>query len=690
MAYTARVTPSPSPAATSSLSTSLSRVAPYVDPAALEGGGKRLSELELENSRLNGKLAIVEREVHQKDQEIRRLVLEHRTSKNSLEKVIKDLVDKQKQMESDFQRKQRHQDEALQKLSSEHLSRAHAVSDVKQTMREFEQKMHEKDREIERWRAAHGELEREEHHLQEQFDALHQQAQRLEGDLAHSRQQEEEAHEDLEVAMLKLQKADEHIHKLSAEAEHNTIELVRLRHLCEASEVDAQASREEQTEITERLAHLARSAAGEMDRLTLECDELLEYVKSSALARSRGTSTSSSGLTDSNRAQRLFLLSPEKASTPVTDTDGVSSPRGAIKKVASTSPQNTVTLMRRLVEALSLVREDLTVTHRAAVEFMRNAKDMERKVEILTEALQHERTTAIEAADRADAIEQTLKADQEKIAVLESNLAQSARWMEEAATLGEESSSRTEKLIREQREYQAQVEQARDELLRTEHSLRKKEDELRSSQHVASLLEQQLSECKERLRLTEKRQNVGSRETEDLQQKLKDKENLSHQLESVISKLDGEKTFLARQLSDAEDRTRSQVKHVESVEASNSDLRNKLFDTQKRLDNVLRQVSVTSTTSSTPLRQRSVTSGTSPHQRRPSPSTSGSRYVLDEHQDTQLPPTGKRSFTPSKKDVDVDGAFGLKGAATAAASGNDKVKSWEDRLNSLLNSRSRV
>ncbi|CUG90766.1 Hypothetical protein, putative [Bodo saltans] len=687
MAYVNRLTPSPSPAATSSLSTSLSRIAPFVDPTALEGGGKRLSELELENSRLSGKMAIVEREVLQKDQEIRRLVLEHRTSKNSLEKVIKDLVDKQKQMESDFQRKQRHQDEALQKMSSEHLSRAHAVSDVKQTMREVEQKLFEKDREIEHWRAAHGELEREEHHLQEQFDALHQQAQRLEADLAQSRQQEEETHEDLEVAMMKLQKADEHIHKLSSEAEHNTIELVRLRHLCEASEVDAQASREEQTEVTERLAHLTRSAAGEMDRLTLECDELLEYVKSSALTRSSRASSAkdtASSNTDSHRAQRLFLLSPEKAPNNG-DIDGVHSPKGhtTTKKVQSISPQGTVTLMRRLVEALSLVREDLTVTHRAAVEFMRNAKDMERKVEILTEALQHERSTAIEAADRADALEETLKGELEKISVLESNLAQSARWMEEAATLGEESSTRTEKLIREQRESQTIVEQAREDLLRTEHSLRKKEDELRSSQHLTSLLEQQLAECKERLRLIEKRHSVGSREIEDLQQKVKDKENLVHQLESVISKIDGEKTFLTRQLADSEERTRSQAKHVDNVEGSNSDLRGKLFETQKRLDNVLRQVSVTSTTTSTPLRQRSATSGTSPHQRRPSPSSS-----RDDHHDAMLPPTGKRSYnTPAKRDVDIsqDG-----GSSASALAGNDKVKSWEDRLNSLLNARSRV
>lgn len=648
-----RSSPSPSPAAGGSSASSLARAAPLVDTSVFDVG-RRVTELEIENAKLTTRVVVAEREVAQKDHEIKRLLVEQRAAKTSLEKVIKDLIEKNKSIEAECKRRIKLAEDAVQRATMEHSAHSHSNTEVRHTLAEWRHALHAKEVEVEHWRTAHEQLARQEQHLQLQFDELHQHVERLEEELDQTRMKEADTQQDLDAALSKLEKADEHIHKLSAEAEANAVELVRLKHLCDATEMDATLARDELGETEERLLRVARHAAGETDRLSMEVDELLDFVKATALKK-RNDSTPHS--VESDKEKRLFLVSPER---------NKNSPQPSTQ-------QSCVQLMRRLADAVSLVREDIAVSRRAIIEISLQSKDSARRAEVVSEVVHEERQIALEAAQRSQALEDALAEEREKVKRLESSMTESSRWMEEAAALGEESSRRTERLVKENGELQSEVRHHRDECSKLQRQLASAIADAERQGSTVQRLERDVSDALERLRSAERRYSTAENDVEELRARVTEKDKVISHQELALSRMEAEKSFAAKQHHDFEERLRSQVKQNEANEATISELRTKLFESQKRLDQLLRHQGAAAPAMSTPPRQRSVTG------RDASPGPNASRSGHTSEYRNRLP-TGR---APSSATPAEDASRGASG--TNAPSVADKVRSWEDRLNSLLN-----
>lgn len=625
---------------------------------------RRLSELEIENARLRSRVLQYEKESALHEEERRHLLADNKSTKTGLERVIKELIQKQKSLEEEFEKKLQTAERSVVQVTDTHLSKRE-VDDV---IADWRALLRQKEAEYEQVRQSQVVLVQQEEVLQRQLDDAHQHISSLEAELDTTRRAENELRQDLEVAMEKLLKADEHIHTLSQDTQQLTIQLMQCRQSSEISQVEMQHNKEEQKEKDQLVQLQVHAAATEVDRLVTECGELLVSMK--RLAHMEKSSSAFRRVTGGGASSELPPL--------------VSGPFDASSADREGGP---VALLRRMVDMLVLSREDVLVSHRGMLEMGRYHEELERQCEALRLAVDEERQIATEATSILQRTSTALADEKQKVAEMEKSMKDSEKWLAEATELSEGSAARLEKLSREKIEAETAYQRLDREHQHLQRQLHSAQQELQSSHDVKLSADLRVQEFQERALALERRIQTMQKDHDTTTSRVWELERQAQQGQQEVSRVEFERANLSRQLQEAETRFQDQKRHMEQLESTNHDLRDKLFDAQRKLENVLRSSAVTAATSSA-LPSSSTTSV-----RASSPAKALFSAAQASPFSAPVSPIPKASSVAVQQQNASHNSSLLTPAAAgpAAASGpvGDTIRAWEEQFNALLAAKSR-
>ena len=677
------------------------------------GGTAKQHELELEVQRLISRNTVLEKEASVKDSELHKSLQESRALRSGMEKVIRELLEKNKALDDDARRKISNAEDVLKAAISERDKYAFDAQQQRREASQLQSELLSRQSEIATAKATNQHLvaEVEELHsrLAELEQSEHAHAQEAEG----LRRAEDDTRHSLDLAIEKLDKADKHIQQLSDEAAHTSIELIKYRHEVESATGEVLNQRKEREEFSLRVGQLVLSVAEACDIVTAECDMLVDTAKAQQQTSSRG-----GGGGDQHQgggSKRLLhkgrLAAAAAAVNAANDDDEAANPGRQAEVVA-------LTTLMRIRDALSLSRDDISVASKAFVEYGRHNRELQRRQDILAEAIQQERQSLIEGAERLASAEDALVEERKKCAAAEQSLLDATQWMEEAAKLGDERTRRTEALLKENLDLETALDNSRrDAQLATRRAQKQAEEATDAIQTLRNVERERDLAIEESTRI-KNQLHALSHDHERLVGHAEELERETRAMAQHHHQSDADQRFHRKQLEDYEAKLRNVQKQLSMTEDLNSQLRDKLFETQKRLDAALRNNGLSSQSSTTAaadsvhqFSRLTAAAATTPGDHHQggvnsssptpalfgSPTPAGRKHHHAHTGGSSLGSAVKRSehalsvamaASPQQRgNSKARGGRMDDGGGGGGAASLDKVRDWESRINALLGTR---
>jgi chromosome segregation ATPase len=260
-----------------------------------------------------------------------------------------------------------------------------------------------------------------------------------------------------------------------------------------------------------------------------------------------------------------------------------------------------------------------------------------------------------------------LEKEQRRCKDLEASLQESGRCMEEAVRLSDERTRRTESLVKERHELEQRLDEYRKENALAAKKINQLNEECEQARDSLRYMEAELNLARGEV---DRHKSAVAQSELEMQRRLESAralEDENKRLEHQMATIESRNKILQREALDKEETMRTQASQISVLEETNIQLRDKLFDAQKRIDTLLRSANQSRGTSEP---HASASQLDTPHQYSRIAASSASA------RSDSLRPQGRSS----QPHLGFDARAGPGGTA-------ERVRDWEERINALLNSR---
>ena len=634
---------------------------------------QQVNKLELSANALTTRVTSLQKELTTKDMELQNALKEAAYLRENMERVVKELVERNKRTEEEARRRAQDTEHELQEVLAEHQKHMSDHLACRKQLATMKEDFKALEAQVSNGKAINQQLLEERAVLEQRVAALEQSLNEAAKESDMQRAAEADTRGDLETAVAKLEKADEHIKRLSDESASANVMLIRLRHQVEQSEEDTAAAKRDREELFIRSQQATVATSEEAYKVLVDANGLVEDVKALVM----GVRDKAPDAQQGDIIPASVLCKPED----IRDTTTL------------------VAALLHLRDAFALLREDVTLVNRAVVEETQRKGDTQRKLTAGEGALRTEREHVMELSARISEFEMQLQTEQSRRREMEKALYETSQWMAEAAALGDERTKRVEQLLSDKLAKEKEVEQMQ-EALRGQDTKLKLLTQENAALHKA--LDDAETEAREGRRQHEiavqesqRHENAATKAQGDLQAS---REALARSKEETIevrqemTKLEVEVRQLRHQLNELRDRGSDKERHAEYVDATNSKLREELQRTKRQLDNVLRrEVSISSaerenlcyTSGSITMTASQLAGGSGGTATRTSPL----RKVLMSSPQPPKPQSLSREYASTPMGAAASAPIPQPQVLSLPPQPQDKVKAWEERINALLQSR---
>jgi chromosome segregation ATPase len=410
------------------------------------------------------RISSLEREVDTKQRLLEDAAAETERVRDGLERLIKELVAKNRTMDDQLRRVQaQHEQEMTDVLHAHERTVADLTDTRKQNsvLRESQSTLHAQlatNAAINRDMAE----ELEVHKARRQAaDAALAETQRAMEDLRHS---EQDARSDVDDLIVKLQRADQHLVQLTEEATAASVTASRLKAHAQQLQAERDAAQRATQELTARIKAPSQTLAEQVRQLMRDVDSALRDAQNVIDGKSSGARRSPS--------------TAHRSATPawMDGADGVAgqlhAPRLWPSNAEGLDDASCIVLaLQRVSDVVPVLSEDIALVRRTINESLRREGDEQQQLNVVRDALNAERSHVAELADAARNSAELLKRSEDEGARLKAALADSAQWMAEAAQIGEERARRAENLAMTIRSLEAERTQLIHEVTRLREEL---------------------------------------------------------------------------------------------------------------------------------------------------------------------------------------------------------------------------
>lgn len=506
-----------------------------------------------------------------KDSELRRAHEEARYVRDSMERVVKELVDKNKALDAEARQATARHREEVNELINEHKKCMASLIASRNEAAAAQDALNISEQQVASLKAVNRDLvddvdaaRRHQHTLAATVDDLQR-------DLSNSRAAEGALRDEIDELTTKLGKADGHLASLAEQAEDANIAHVKARHeltLCSEELVELRKGSEE---LVTRLTSLTRGLFDDTSAVLGATDSLLGLV-ADAPNSSTGVSTTS-------------LQWPSDSSSGDTQL---------------------VVAMMRLRDAASLLGDDIAVAHRGVRQIHESHSEAVQKGDVLRDALQAERAQVLALAEKLEATESAVRDLEAQRGSLEAALADSSQWMSEAVNLQEERARRVDAVLRERDEQasnaaaeRAKVASLQAELKALRDDMKQLEEARAEAAAAAVNAAAATRECDDAAGVLQRQLAQARADTSDATAELQRQKTAVAASKEAYDKLDTEARYMRRQLDDALAKTRSQAEQMAAMEARERQLRDQVFAAQSKYEASLRRVATTTAAAAT-------------------------------------------------------------------------------------------
>lgn len=584
---------------------------------------KRVNGSEVNNVRLSAQIAQLQKELSTKDNELATSLKEAQFMRDNLERVVKELVDRNRRTDEEAKRRSSQHEKDLSDLLAEHQRR---IAEVGEMRRELQQS--KEDRQLLDAQVAHGKQLNKE--LTDDIDSLRNKVlaaeaafEEVQHEAKELRRQEEDMRADIDELLGKLGKADGHIQRLTDEASTANLTALKLRHQLELAEDDCSVLRRDKEELLRRLTPLLRAAGDQVDTLAATVDQVLSATAQEA-AQENGYHSSHT----SNAKAVQFKCWPDALSGATAGTSASPDDSGA----PSVESQLLMCALR-LRDVTSLIGEDLSLVQRSVADAHHRLREALRREAVLDDTFKAERAHVLELATRAGDLEAEISRSEEQRKTIERTLVESSQWMSEAVAMGEERTRRVEMLVAERTGLEEKLHGLNEQLREAHADSAKHQRDADVARAELSRLSAEVQQG-HRLRAAVDSELQAARATvQQLKQHIAEKDateqRAKHELaarRAVEERADTETRVQRRLAEDAATRAVQREKELDEAEAREQKLRDQLYESQKRLDSALRRPASALTSGSvhSTMQQPSFASQPSPVALRSSPPASTS------------------------------------------------------------------
>lgn len=412
------------------------------------------------------RISSLEREVDTKQRLLEDAAAETERVRDGLERVIKELVAKNRTMDNDLRRIQAQHESEMTDVLRAHESTVADLTDSRKQNAVLREANTTHTAQLATASAINRDMSEDLEMLKHRRLSAEQALLETQRQLEMQAAEAEDARRDVDDMIQRLQRADQHLVTLTEEATASSVTASRLKAHAQqlASERDAALRGKEELVMRIKqpaasLAELVRNLMRDVDAALRDAQGVIDGGKGAAASSGRSPSRT------------------HRSSTPAWMEDGSADSHHHHLSLPRLWPSNTeglddasciVLALSRIADVVPVLSEDIALVRRTISETLRREGDEQQQLNVVRDALSAERAHVAELADAARNGAEALKQAEAETASLRAALQDTSQWMAEAAQIGEERARRAENLALTIRS----MEQERSQLVREVTTLR--------------------------------------------------------------------------------------------------------------------------------------------------------------------------------------------------------------------------
>lgn len=660
---------------------------------------RRVNELEVSNTRLQGQVTTLQKEAKNRDADSSSASKDAQFQKENLERVIKELVERNKRLEEESKRRSAKSEAELKEMIRHSEGSMQDLLEARRNLQAFKEEKSVFEAQLAHSKAVN-------HDLLDEIEALKRKAREAENacdearrDLDAGRDREDDLRADVDELLSKLSRADSHIQRMTEEAAAANVAMMKLRHQSEVLEEEMANVKRNSDELQQRLTPMIRATCDETDRLLSSLEDAMRGLAGLVAVGVPGADVSS----------LLHDRAGRRVCWPVNDVDPDASNAESGKLLLASV---------RLRDAIATAAEDSIWLLRGMSEETSKKSDRLRAEVILEDSIKAERAHVMELATKLNEAEKALRETEHQRRAAEQSMLESSQWMSEAVALGEERSKRVETLVDDKRRLESTVEQQLRDLDHLKTLVRKNENEIDALRSEVSRGEREMRSYVHAQQLADEDSAKARSVAQALKLELEEKDRQMQRLKTAVdrsteveNRLDTDVRYLKKLSDDLQQKLRLKDDHIAKLEAIQGQQRDQLYDSERKLDAALRRPTAHGLESSalSPIADRSALR-TSLSAASPTATTLRSTFHVTSTPESrnalvvsparreqrlphgELPPAPPaRNRSPIRSNASAVGTPS-PGLTQSVASGiheterasTDRLKAWEARINSLL------